>query len=373
MILLTKRNIFILFVMFIIVGSIIYFTTLNRGGRSKSQTDIDYVSRCDKLIPYNSLSISPIAPDHIGDHRNPLRDYYIKCAFNACSSGKFEGGAVELCALDNCLKNGSRGLDFEIYSVDGEPIISCSNYRKGTTKGTDNHLNFNEVMRYIDINAFSETFCPKNYTDPLLINLRIHVEDENLIKDIYNKIATTIADVFNKSGRLIHSPYKGKKSIGEKPLLDCRRCVIIMVDGTNIPLFESSNLAYYTNIHSTPFSQETRRYTNMEIRTLSENDEDKGELIKHHNNGKMSMVIPEGSPRNLSFVEHKELGVSMFFMCNQLDDDNIKEYHKFFSEGGTSFVKKPQNLISIPVVEKTPEQYTSKDVNKKGAYYEFSL
>ena len=111
----------------------------------------------------------------------------------------------------------------------------------------------------------------------------------------------------------------------------------------------------------------------MEIMTLSENDEDKGELIKHHNNGKMTMIIPEGRPRNLSFVEHKELGVSMFFMCNQLDDDNIKEYHTFFSESGSSFVKKPQNLMSIPVVEKTPEQYTSKDVNKKGPYYEFSL
>lgn len=365
---------------FIVSSALIYFAIKKIIG---SRSGTDYVSKCDKLIPYNTLSISPVTGDHAADHTHRLRDYYIKCAFNACASGKFEGGAVEFCALDNCLKNGSRGLDFEIYSVEGEPVISCSNSRKGTTKGTDNHLNFNKVMNHIDTNAFSETFCPKNYTDPLLINLRVHVEDPSIVGDIYDKMAEAIAKVFNGSGRLITDHlYNGKIPIGAKKLLDCRGKVIIMVDGTNlvrddgnnnIDIFEKSNLARYTNLYNTSFSTETRRYTGSEIRTLSGNDEEKKELIKHHNNGKMSLVIPARSARNISFVDNKDTGVSMFFMCNQLDDDNIKEYHTFFSEGGTSFVKKAPNLMSIPVVEKTPDQYTSKEATSTGPIHDITV
>ena len=374
-----KQVIMILFTIcaVVLVG---YLATTKTGG---SQSGTDYVSKCHKLIPYNTLSISPVTRDHAADHTHRLRDYYIKCAFNACASGKFEGGAVELCALDNCLKNGSRGLDFEIYSVDGEPVISCSNTRKGTTKGTDNHLNFHEVMSHIDTNAFSETFCPKNYTDPLLINLRIHVEDSMIVGDIYNKMAETIAKVFNGSGRLITDHlYDGKTSIGAKKLLDCGGKVIIMVDGTNlvrddgndnIDRFEKSNLAGYTNLYNSSFSTETRRYTSSEIRTLSGNDDEKKELIQHHNNGKMSLVIPARSARNISFMDNKDTGVSMFFMCNQLDDDNMKEYHTFFSDSGASFVKKAPNLMSIDVVEKTPDQYTSKEATSRGPIHDITV
>jgi hypothetical protein len=45
-----------------------------------------------------------------------LNDYYIKSAYNACSGGNYKNGFVNICNLKSVLKQGVRGLDFEIYS-----------------------------------------------------------------------------------------------------------------------------------------------------------------------------------------------------------------------------------------------------------------
>ena len=50
-----------------------------------------------------------------------LRDYYIKTAYNACCAGTFKNNFVNLCALKNCIKQGARCLDLEVYSVNDKP------------------------------------------------------------------------------------------------------------------------------------------------------------------------------------------------------------------------------------------------------------
>ena len=55
-----------------------------------------------------------------------LRDYYIKTAYNCCSAGKYKNDFVNLCALKSCINQGARCLDFEIFSVNGQPVISVS-------------------------------------------------------------------------------------------------------------------------------------------------------------------------------------------------------------------------------------------------------
>ena len=39
---------------------------------------------------------------------------YIKTAYNCCSGGNYKNDYVDLCVLKNILKQGVRGLDFEI-------------------------------------------------------------------------------------------------------------------------------------------------------------------------------------------------------------------------------------------------------------------
>ena len=48
------------------------------------------------------------------DCKFALRDYYIKTAYNCCSGGSYKNGFVSTCALKDVLKQGVRGLDFEI-------------------------------------------------------------------------------------------------------------------------------------------------------------------------------------------------------------------------------------------------------------------
>jgi hypothetical protein len=67
-------------------------------------------------------SISSSNPDFSGN----LNDYYIKTAYNACSGGSYKNDFVSICNLKNILKQGVRGLDFEIYSIDDKPIVATS-------------------------------------------------------------------------------------------------------------------------------------------------------------------------------------------------------------------------------------------------------
>ena len=55
-----------------------------------------------------------------------LRDYYIKTAYNSCCGGEFKNDFVNVCALKKCIQQGARCLDFQIYSVNNEPVISTS-------------------------------------------------------------------------------------------------------------------------------------------------------------------------------------------------------------------------------------------------------
>ena len=47
-----------------------------------------------------------------------LGDFFIKTAYNCCSAGDYKNSFVSVCALKNCIRQGARCLDFEIYSID---------------------------------------------------------------------------------------------------------------------------------------------------------------------------------------------------------------------------------------------------------------
>ena len=68
-------------------------------------------------------SIDTTATD-FADH--PLRDYYIKTAYNCCAINKFKNTYVDTCALKEVIGQGVRALDFQIFSVDNLPVIAVS-------------------------------------------------------------------------------------------------------------------------------------------------------------------------------------------------------------------------------------------------------
>ena len=84
-----------------------------------------------------------------------LRDYYIKTAYNCCTAGEYKNDFVNVCALKNCIRQGARCLDFEIYSVNNKPVISVSSVDDFSVKETYNSIPFSTAMGVIADYAFS--------------------------------------------------------------------------------------------------------------------------------------------------------------------------------------------------------------------------
>ena len=123
-----------------------------------------------------------------------LNDYYIKTAYNCCATGQYKNDFVSLCALKDCIRQGVRCLDFEIYSVDNEPVISVSDVNNFRVKGSYNTISFTDALETVSKHAFGgHALCP-NPEDPLIIYLRIMSNN----KIIYNKMAKTIYNTLER-------------------------------------------------------------------------------------------------------------------------------------------------------------------------------
>ena len=59
------------------------------------------------------------------NHRHLLRDYYVASSYNSCCGGNVEKDFVDMIPLRTVIKQGARLLDFEIYSVNGEPVVAA--------------------------------------------------------------------------------------------------------------------------------------------------------------------------------------------------------------------------------------------------------
>ena len=75
-----------------------------------------------------------------------FRDYYIKTAANCCNTGNVKNGVVSTCALRNVIKDGVRGLDFEIYSMNDRPVVASSTLDKYTVKELYNIESFFDTI-----------------------------------------------------------------------------------------------------------------------------------------------------------------------------------------------------------------------------------
>ena len=84
-----------------------------------------------------------------------IGDYFIKTAYNCCCAGNYKNDFVNICALQNCIKEGARCLDFEIYSVNNMPVIAASSVNNITIKETYNSVPFANAMYEIEKSAFS--------------------------------------------------------------------------------------------------------------------------------------------------------------------------------------------------------------------------
>lgn len=273
-----------------------------------------------------------------------LRDYYIKTAYNACSSGNIKNDYVNVCALKNAIKQGARCLDFAIYSLNNKPVIALSNSKDFYTKTVYNSIDFDEAMNIVSNYAFSYGTCP-NSNDPLLLHFRIMSNN----KPIYNIMAKSLQSILHM--RLLDKQYSYEYSgnnLGNVPLSNLTGKVIIMVDKMN-PLYKDTPLNEYVNIASS--SVFLRNYNFSQIKNI----QDFNELIEY-NKKNMSIITPDISSKivNPSAALCMTYGCQMIAMQLQKKDSNLDYYNTIFEGQNCAFVLKPVNLRYIPVTMPAP-------------------
>lgn len=264
----------------------------------------------------------------------PLRDYYIKTAYNCCSGGDYKNDFVDTCILKSILKQGVRCLDFEIFSINDKPVVATSVSNNYHIKETYNSIDFDDVMNVIQNYAFAASTAP-NPNDPLFIHLRM--KSSNI------KMYDNFAKILKKYDSILLGPqysYENRgRNLGNALLKDLVGKVIIIVDSSNKTFTESQPFYEYVNLTSSSVFMRELRFT--EIKSL----EDRSELAEF-NKTAMTIALPDkgSNPSNPNTKIMRSTGCQFLAMRYQVNDDNLKENDKFFNQNGYAFVLKPKKL-----------------------------
>jgi hypothetical protein len=296
-----------------------------------------------KSLDGNLRSINPSDPQF----GNSLKDYYIKTAYNACSGGSYKNDFVDLCHLKSVISQGVRGLDFEIYSLNDEPIVATSTDDNYFIKETYNYVKFSEVMYMIKNYSFANSTAP-NPKDPIIIHLRFKSSNQNM----YDNLALLLESYDSLMLGKEYSYQNHMKNLGDVPLIKLLGSIVIIVDTSSRDFLENKAFLEYVNMTSNSMFMRALRYIDVK------ETPDVNELIRF-NKSNMTIALPDvgANPPNMSGLLVRQTGSQMLAMRYQLNDLYLKENNTFFDNAGYAFVLKPQKLFAPPaqVVNVTPQ------------------
>lgn len=321
----------------VIMGCILVFS-VTFWGVDKMTLDKRNCTSMQPMYNKNNTTIKSFF-DGKNETNNFLYNYYIKTAYNCCCGGNYKNDYVNTCALESCIEAGVRCLDFEIYSVNNQPVIAASSVDNFTIKETYNSIPFKEAMTVIRDKAFSESNCPCS-KDPLFLNFRIKSKHQN----IYNQMALDLLNTLAPKllGKKYSYQYKldnKMKNFGDVKLNELEGKVVIMVDG-NGSLFADTKLEEYVNIASNSPYLKMVRFD--KLNGLA--DEDKIKEVDY-NKEHITMCLPNLSTRPKNFPSYvpANCGCQFMAMCFQTYDSNLAYYNDYFFKTH-SIVVKPLEL-----------------------------
>ena len=277
-----------------------------------------------------------------------LRDYYIKAAHNAFNPDKFKNTTVSMDAFLYVIARGCRFVDFEVFSVENEPVIASSSVNSYNYKETYNHIPVAEAFEVLGNYVFSGAKCP-NPGDPFIIHMRMMSQNITM----YDNLAKIISQ--SKSvARYLLGPKYGReyqtKDLGNEDLLDFKGKIILIVDGTN-PIYRKTKLFELVNMSSK--SLFLSKYTYFGVKNVGD-----PAVFKDSNKKNMCLVLPEkaGRPINQGHNGPFTWGCQIVAMCFQEEarDEKLKAYEDKFSSVGYAFVLKPEDLRYVPVTIAPP-------------------
>jgi hypothetical protein len=320
----------------------------------------------NNLYPSIDGSIKSISSSD-PDCKFNLYDYYVKTAYNACSGGSYKNDFVDICNLKAVIKQGVRCLDFEIYSVNDQPVVSTSTTNDYYIKETFNSVNFASVMDTISNYAFAGGTSP-NPQDPLLIHLRIKSNNQK----IYSKMASIFKSYDSLMLGKDYSFENSGKNLGSVPLLSLKKKIILIVDRNNNAFLENQEFLEYVNITSNSVFMRGYNYYGVK------NNQDTQELTDY-NTRNMTIVFPDSgaNPGNPSGYLCRSYGCQMVAMRYQMVDNFLMENALFFDRCGYAFCLKPNTLRYQPVTIPTPKTQnpTNSYATRKASsdYYSFKF
>lgn len=348
--------IFIGIILIIFIGYMIYLSRLEN-------SECNYMNNLYSSVDGNIRPITSSDPDCSGN----LYDYYIKTAYNACSGGSYKNDFVNVCNLKAVIKQGVRCLDFEVYSVNNQPVVSTSTIDSYYVKETFNSVNFASVMDTIRNYAFSGSTSP-NPTDPIIIHLRCKSNNQQMY--------TKLADIFKSNNDIMlgmqYSFEVEGKNLGNVPLLSLQNKVILIMDRSNPAFIENQQLLEYVNMTSNSIFMRELKFYDVK------NNPDINELTEFNRQG-MTIVIPDNgsTPPNPSGMICRASGCQMIAMRYQLVDNNLMENTLFFDRAGYAFSLKPINLryepITVPAPTQQNPEYSYATRNSSTDYYSFNF
>lgn len=338
------------------IGYTIYMSRLQRA-------ETNHMNALYPSVNGHIRSISSADPDCSGN----LFDYYIKTAYNACSGGSYKNDFVSVDVLKTVVKQGVRCLDFEVYSVDNEPVVATSTTDNYHVKETINSVKFGAVMETLRNYAFSGGTCP-NPTDPLLIHLRCKSNNQAMYANL--------AEIFKSNTDIMLGPsysYETEgKNLGGVPLLSLQRKIVLIVDRTNTAFLENQDLLEYVNLTSNSIFMREYNFYNIK------NTPDVNELTDFNRRG-MTLVVPErgANPSNPAGIVARACGCQMVAMRYSLADNFLMENTLFFDRAGYAFALKPEELRFQPVTVPTPTpqnpEYSYATRTASTDYYNFKF
>lgn len=327
---------FILLLVILMIVYIIYLTKL-------PSKECDYMNDIYGTLNGNLRSINASDEDCSGN----LNEYYVKTAYNACSGGSYKNDVVDICNLKAVLKQGVRGLDFEIYSIDNEPVVATSTANNYYIKETYNSVSFSDVMSTIQNYAFSGSTAP-NFTDPILIHLRFMSNNQSMYTNLANIFKSYDSILLGKE----YSYEMAGHNLGGEPLLNFMNKVILIFDRTNTSFLENKDLMEYVNMTSNSIFM--RAYSYYDVKNNPDLEE-----LREYNKRNMTIVFPDNgsNPENPNGVLSRDAGCQLVAMRYQTVDNYLIQNTSFFDNCGYAFCLKPENLRYKPVTipEATPQ------------------
>ena len=297
-----------------------------------------------EFIDKNITSINPAD----SQSKFKLRDYYIKSAYNAFNPDKFKNSNVSMDALLYVIARGCRFIDFEVFSVENQPVIASSSVNSFNYKETFNHIPVSDAFEVLGSYVFSGSKCP-NPGDPFIIHMRLMSRNVTM----YDNLAKIISQSKTMARNLLGPKYGREfqtKDLGNENLLDFKGKIILMVDGTN-PIYRKTKLLELINMSSN--SLFLSKYTYFGVKNVAD-----PQTFKDSNKKNMCLVIPDkgGRPINDGHNGPYTWGCQIAAMCFQEEvrDEKLKAYEDKFASVGYAFILKPEDLRYVPITIAPP-------------------